>query len=76
MQIFVLQTWNGSVESMKVKPHDTIRNVKSKISVKLEIPIDDQILLYKQRLLQDRDTLLKYRIPDQATLHLRLRLRG
>ena len=76
MQIFVIQTWNGSVESLKVKPHDTIGNIKSKISAKLGKPTDDQILLYEQRPLQDMYTLLEYRIQEQAILQLQLRLRG
>ena len=76
MKILILQTWNGSTDSMDVKPSDTIGNVKSKISEKWGIPTDDQILLYKQQPLQDSYTLLHYRIPEQGILDLRLKLRG
>lgn len=77
MQIYVLQTWNGKVISLKVKSSDTIENVRLKISEKLEIPMDDKIIFYKEQpLLQESRTLREYSIPEKATLHLRLRLRG
>ena len=76
MKILILQTWNGSIDSMEVNPSDTIGNIKSKISEKWGIPTGDQILLYKQKPLQDSYTLLHYRIPEQGTLELRLKLRG
>ena len=76
MKIFVLQTWDRNVESLEVKPSDTIGNIKSKISGKLGILTDDQILLYKIQPLKDYWTLLHYRIPEGATLDLRLKLRG
>ena len=76
MQIFVLQTWNGHVESLEVEPSDTIGNIKSKISAKLRISTEDMILLYKEQPLQDSYTLLELGIPKQAILHLQLRLRG
>ena len=76
MQIFVLKTWDGDFISLEVKTSDTIRDVKVKILDKLEIPVDDQILLYEEQPLQNSNTLLHYSIPENATLHLRLRLRG
>ena len=76
MKIFVLQTWNRNVISLEVRASDTIGNVKFTISEELGIPAEDQILLYKKQLLQDDRTLLDYRIPEKATLALRLRLRG
>ena len=76
MQIFVLKTWNGDLISLEVKASDTIGSVKLKILDKLEISTEDQILLYKKQPLQDGFTLLHYSIPEKATLHLRLRLRG
>ena len=76
MQIFVLPTWDDKVISLEVRASDTIENVKLKISDKLEIPTEDQILLYKEQPLQDVYTLLQYEIPEKSTLNLRLRLKG
>ena len=77
MRIFVHQTWEkGSRESLEVNPSDTIGNIKSKLSGKLGILTDDQILLYKKQPLRDFNTLLDYSIPKEAVLDLRLRLRG
>lgn len=76
MKIFVLQTWTGTTISLQVKGTDTIGSVKSAISDRLEVPTNDQILLYREQLLQVNFTLLDYEIPENATLHLRLRLGG
>ena len=76
MQIFVLQEWNENVISLEVSTSDSIGDIKLKIAGKLEKPTDDQILLYEEQPLHDSCTLLYYSIPEKATLHLQLRLRG
>ena len=77
MQISVLKSWNKDVILLEVKTSDTIGNVKLKISDKLEIPTDDQVLLYEEKLLQDSHNILHYKIPEKAEpLELRKRLRG
>ena len=72
----MVHTLTGNVIKLEVKPLDTIGNVKVKISDRLGIPTEDQILLYKDMPLQDSHTLHHYHIPDEGKLHLRLRLRG
>ena len=76
MRIFVQRTWDGYTIPLEVKGPDTIGNVKSKISEKLNIPTDQQILLYKEQPLQNSHTILHYGIPEKATLQLRLKLKG
>ena len=77
MTIFVQPTWDQRIrESLEVNPIDTIGDIKSKLSLKLGIPSDDQILLYNEQPLWNSCTLLHYKIPKRATLDLRLRLRG
>ena len=77
MKIFVQQTWGERItESLEVDPSDTIEDIKLKLSEKLGVPTDDQILLYKKQPLKNYYTLLDYNIPKEATLDLRLRLRG
>lgn len=69
-------TWDNSTTSLEVKISNTIGNVKLKISEKLEIPTNDQILIYNEQPLQDSHTLRHYRIQRGETLDLRLKLRG
>ena len=77
MKIFVQQTWGPMIrESLEVNPTDTIEDIKSKLSLKLMIPTDDQILLYDKQPLSNSCTLLNYKIPERATLDLRRRLTG
>ena len=70
-----MQTWNGDVISLEVRDSDTIGSVKLKISDKLEIPTDEQQLLYDDKQLEDSHNLLDCRIPDEATIDL-LRFKG
>ena len=76
MKIYILQTWIDEVISLQVRASDTIGNVKLKISDRLGIPAEDQILLYKKQPLQDVYSLLHYEIPEKSTLDLRLKLKG
>ena len=76
MEIVVLQAQNGDTLPLKVKTSDTIKNVKLQISDKLDIPKDDQVLLYEQKLLEDSYTLDYYKILEKATLVLRRKAKG
>ncbi|MXQ82601.1 hypothetical protein E5288_WYG009588 [Bos mutus] len=67
MQIF-MKTLTGKSISLKVKPLDTIENVKAKIQDKEGVPLDQQ--------LEDRFPLSNCNIQKEFTLHLVLRHRG
>ena len=71
-------TWIGVTQSLEVKALDTISDVKSKISEKMNLDKSDHdlILLYKQKPLQNSHTLLHYGILQDETLSLRQRLKG
>ncbi|PWA77925.1 Polyubiqutin 1 [Artemisia annua] len=69
MQIFV-KTCSGITITLKVKPSDTISNVKAKIQDKDGTPMVRQILIWGGKLLQDNYTLAEYHILKESTLHL------
>ena len=60
---------------MKVKPEDTIENIKSKIEYMEGPPPEHQILVFDQKQLEDHHTLSYYNIQHKSTVHLVLRLR-
>ncbi|GBC14474.2 hypothetical protein GLOIN_2v175987 [Rhizophagus irregularis DAOM 181602=DAOM 197198] len=74
-QIFV-QTLTGKSITICVDFSDTIYYVKEKIQDKEGIPLGQQKLIYAGMLLEDDCTLSDYKIKNESTLNLILRLRG
>ena len=75
MQIFVNHL-NGNTVCLDVKLCDSIGDVKAMIYDNLCIPVDDQVLVYGGRLLENGRSLFEYNIQKESTLHLSFRLRG
>ena len=69
MCIFV-KTLIGKTIALEVEASDTIRNVKTKIQGKIEIPPDEQCLVFAKKLLEDELTLSDYSILSESTLEL------
>ena len=69
IEINVIQE-KGHVLSLEVESFDTIANVKFKLSKRLNISKDEQELQYKQRILQDDDTLFHCKISNGSLLYL------
>ncbi|KAJ0817843.1 putative Ubiquitin-like domain-containing protein [Helianthus annuus] len=69
MQIFIKKL-TGETITLKVKPSDTIHNIKAKIQDEVHIPPDEQELIFNEMFLHDVDTLACYNISSKSTLTL------
>ena len=74
-QVFV-RTLQGTSFPLSVSGDDTVLSVKRKIQNKENIPAMEQRLIYSGKQLDDERTLSDYKIENDATLHLLLRLKG
>ena len=74
-QLFV-KTLTGSTITIQTHSYDTIEELKKKIQVKTDIPIDQQRLFFEETQLEDDKFIKDYDIQEASTLHLILRLRG
>ena len=75
MQIFV-KTLIGPPIALKVEDTDTIEAVKAKLKVGQGIPPGKQYLFYKEKELEDDQTLQDCDVAENSTLHLVVSLRG
>lgn len=79
MQIFI-KLLSGATQTINVEPSDTIEKIKqtiAKLPTQPRQPIpSEQRLIYSGHQLEDGRSLTEYHIPQFATLHMVLRLRG
>ena len=75
MRIFI-KSLNGNSITVDVKPSDTIKSLKSKVFNKLQVPPDNQRLLYSSSQLEDKMTIADYGIEANATIHFVVRFPG
>lgn len=75
MQITV-KILNGQEVRLEVSENDQISLVKQLASEKLDVPVDQQRLVFKGRTLADSSTLQEHQISDGSKLHLSVRKSG
>ena len=73
--IFV-KTLSGRTITLSVTLSDTIDSVKHKIAEEVDLPHEEQRLIYAGKQLEDDLTLRDYDIHQESTIHLALRIRG
>ncbi|KAJ0817822.1 putative Ubiquitin-like domain-containing protein [Helianthus annuus] len=65
MKIFV-KTITGDTVTLKVKPSDTIGDIKAKLEDKVNIPHDEQELIFNEMVLHNSDTLVDFHINKES----------
>jgi hypothetical protein len=75
INIFV-KTLTGRTIAISISLNDTVQSLKLKIAEKVELPPDEQLLIYAGRQLEDSFALRDYGIGRESTIHLALRIRG
>ena len=74
-QIYV-RTWDDETVILDVVPRDSIAFVKAMVAVEKGIPVNQQVLVFAGRSLEDHRTLAHYNLRHGATLYQLLRLGG
>jgi hypothetical protein len=67
---------SGKTVNLRVYSDSTVLEVKLRIYLKEHISPCDQRLIFAGKQLQDEQTLADYKIPNEATFHLVLRVSG
>ena len=73
MQIFI-KSLSGKTITLDVDPYESIISIKNKIQIKENVSIENQKLIYINKILRDDKTLKDYDIFCESTLYLVLSL--
>uniref|UniRef100_A0A251VRY5 Putative ubiquitin n=1 Tax=Helianthus annuus TaxID=4232 RepID=A0A251VRY5_HELAN len=75
MSIFI-KTLTGKIITVEVKSSETINNIKAKIKYEVNIPCDEQELIFNEMVLPNSGTLAEFHINKESTLTLMRLSRG
>lgn len=76
MQLFVGLITEGKTITIGFELSDTIMEIKRKIQDREDVPAECQVLLFRDKTLENDKTCEDYSIYDKATIFLTLRLKG
>jgi ubiquitin C len=68
--VISVKTLSGRTCTLNVEPSETVYDIKSKIEDKEGLPIDQQMLVFMRKQLEDHRTLADYEIKSESTIHL------
>ena len=74
-QVFV-KTISGKTASVEARGDTTIKEFKTLISDKIDMPPEYQSLIFGSKPLLDNNTLSDYSIGSNSTVHMTMRMRG
>ena len=74
-QIYV-KSLQGNTISIDFRDNLTVSEIKNHIHSELQIPVDQQRLIYQGKQLEDGQTLADYGIGVNSTIHVVLRVKG
>jgi hypothetical protein len=69
MQLFVKTTVDGYI-TLEVEPTDRIEGIREKVYDAINLPIENQVLTYAGKELEDGQSLQDYSIAKDSTIHL------
>ena len=72
----IQKTLTGKTYTLDVNPSDSVKLYKILCYYMIGIPIDQQRIIFANKVLEDNRTLADYNIQRESTLHIVLRLRG
>ena len=70
------KTLQGKIYTLEVHLKQTLFELKQQIYDKINVPIEQQRLVYAGKQLEDENTLVDYSIQKESTIHMVLRLCG
>ena len=72
---YYVATLTGLTITIELNKSDTIKILKEKIQDQIEVPPDEQRIIFQGKQLEDDKTIEDYNIWNESTLHMVLRLR-
>ena len=75
IQIYI-QTWNGKIVTIEANNSDLITDVKTKVQKKAGILSEQQILIFKNTVLENNCKLSDYNIKKESTIQLYVKFQG